>query len=131
VSTEPGSDRRNGPARRRWRALRAFATAVLLLVGLAVVGAIGMRSLGVVSRVEEFMAVARPWLYTAQLSCTAILWLRWRWMVGWLARHKRISPWAVEPLMQARHRVVALVLFIQLTVVMGLPFSLLDVGVGH
>lgn len=102
-----------------------------LLVGLAMVGAIAMWATDTASQVEAVMNVMRPWLYAAQLSCTALLWLNWQAVVQWLARHKRISPRAVEPLLQARHRVVVLILLIQLTVGMGLPFSLLGAPGGQ
>jgi hypothetical protein len=110
----------------RGRSFRWFALAVALLAVLVAVGMLGLAATGIVSQVEEVMNVARPWLRAGQLTCVAILWLRWQQFVRWLEKHNHISPWATEPLIRARHRVVALVLLIVLTAGMGLPFSLFD-----
>jgi hypothetical protein len=109
---------------RRGRVFRTLGLAILLLALLFTIGAIGLWSAGVASRVESVLETARPWLYAAQLTCTATVWLQWPRIIDWLARKQRISPFAAGSLLRARHRLMALVLLTQLMVGMGLPFSL-------
>jgi hypothetical protein len=97
---------------------------MLLLAGLAAIGIVGLKSAGIADEVEAVMDVARPWLYAAQLTFTAVVWIRWPRIVKWLAARGRIAGAAIDPLLRARHRLMALVLLIQLTVGMGLPLSL-------
>ena len=96
------------------------------LVALAMAGGVGLELAGQLPRVQALMDVARPWLIASQFALTALLWLRWRALVSWLVRTRRLSQAAAQPLMQARHRLVAFILLVQLTVVLGLPFSLMD-----
>lgn len=104
--------------------MRTFGLAALLLAALAAIGAFGLHLTGVVSRIEALLDTARPWLYAVQLLGTAIVWLRWPQIVQCLAQRRRIGASAVDALLRARHRLMALVLLTQLTVGMGLPFSL-------
>jgi hypothetical protein len=108
------------------RPLLRFAVVLSALIVIAMLGGIGLQLAGHLATVEAFMRVARPWLIGAQFAVTAWLWLRWHVFVRWLARTGRIPELAVQPLTQARHRIVAFVLLIQLTVVLGLPFSVMD-----
>jgi len=116
---------------RRGRVLRALGLAVLLLVVLATIGAMGLQLSRSSSRVEDLLGSVRPWLWAAQLGCTAVLWLRWKRIVEWLLRTRRISAPASGPLLRARHRLMAAVLLVQLMVGMGLPFSLFDAPTGR
>ena len=129
--SRPDDDHGKGRRPRRGRVFRALGLAVLLLAGLAAIGAIGLRSAGMVTRVEGVLDAAKPWLYAAQWLCTAIVWLRWPRIITWLARKGRIGVSAVEPLLRARHRLMALVLLTQLMVGMGLPFSLFGASAGR
>jgi len=124
VSSRPRDAGATGHPRRRGRVFRTLGLAILLLAVLATIGAIGLRSAGMVSRVEGVLDAARPWLHAAQLACTAIVWLRWPRIINWLARKQHISASAAGPLLRARHRLMALVLVTQLMVGMGFPFSL-------
>jgi hypothetical protein len=108
------------------RPLLRFVLVLGGLVALAMVGGIGLKLAGHLATVEAFMDVARPWLIGAQFAATAWLWLRWHVFVRWLARSGRIPDSAVQPLTEARHRILAFVLLFQLTVVLGLPFSVMD-----
>ena len=116
---------------RRGRVLRALGLAVLLLVVLATIGAMGLQLSRSSSRVEDLLGSVRPWLWAAQLGCTAVMWLRWNGIVDWLQRTRRISAAASGPLLRARHRLMAAVLLVQLMVGMGLPFSLFDAPTGR
>jgi len=108
------------------RPLLRFALVLAALIVAAMVGAIGLELAGRTAGVQAFMDIVRPWLIGAQFAGTAWLWLRWQAFVRWLARTGRLPESAVPPLVQARHRIVAFVLLIQLTVVLGLPFSVMD-----
>jgi hypothetical protein len=131
VSGRPDDDPGKRPRPRRGRVFRALGLAALLLAGLVAIGVIGLRSVGMVTRIEGLLDAAKPWLYAAQLLCTAIVWLRWPRIIDWLARTGRIGVSAVQPLMRARHRLMALVLLTQLLVGMGLPFSLFGASAGQ
>lgn len=122
--SRPRDEGATGHPRRRGRVFRTLGLAVLLLVVLVTIGAIGLRSAGMASRVEGVLDAAKPWLYAGQLACTSIVWLRWPRIIDWLARKQHISASAAAPLLRARHRLLALVLVTQLMVGMGLPFSL-------
>ena len=124
------SEAQGGPAARRARRrpLLRFALVLAGLIALAMAGGVGLELAGQLPRVQAWMDVARPWLIAVQFALTALLWLRWRALVAWLVRTSRLSQAAARPLMQARHRLVAFILLVQLTVVVGLPFSLVDTG---
>ena len=121
------SEAQGGTSRRRARRrpLLRFALALVGLMALAMAGGVGLQLAGHLPRVEAWMDVARPWLIASQFALTALLWLRWRALVAWLVRTRRLSPAAGPTLMQARHRLVAFILLVQLTAVLGLPFSLM------
>lgn len=115
------------PGRRvRRRPLLRFALVLAGVIATAMAGGIGLQLAGHLPSVEAVMGTVRPWLIAAQFALTALLWLRWRALIAWLVRTRRLSQAAAQPLMRARHRLVAFILLIQLTVVLGLPFSLFD-----
>jgi len=117
--------------RRVWRVACAFALGLALLAGLALLGAIGLQSTGTLAEVDAVMDVLRPWLHGAQLTVTAALWLRWPQFIQCLARRRLVGNAAVTPLLRARHRLMAFVLLMQLTVGMGVHFSLLSASSGR
>ena len=127
-SDERASDAHVDPPGRRVRRrpLLRFALVLAGIVATAMAGGIGLQLAGHLPGIEALMVTVRPWLIAAQFALTALLWLRWRALIAWLVRTRRLSQAAAQPLMQARHRLVAFVLLIQLTVVLGLPFSLFD-----
>ena len=117
------------PGRRvRKRPLLRFALVLAGLIATAMAGGIGLQLAGHLPSIEALMGTVRPWLIATQFALAALLWLRWRALIAWLVRTRRLSQAAAQPLMQARHRLVAFILLIQLTVVLGLPFSLFDIA---
>lgn len=124
--SDMGNKSGHKPTPRRRPRLRLFCLGLLALGGLALVGMVGLHATGTASQVQAVLDVARPWLRATQLAAIALLWLRWRSFIEWLARHGRIEPAAVEPLVRARDRVITLLLVIHVTVVMRLPMALLE-----
>ena len=114
--------------RARRRPLLRFALVLAGLIATAMAGGIGLQLAGHLPSIEALMDTVRPWLIAAQFGLTALLWLRWRALITWLVRTSRLSQAAAQPLMQARHRLVAFILLLQLTVVLGLPVSLFDIA---
>jgi hypothetical protein len=112
----------------RRRPLLRFALVLAGIIATAVAGGMGLQLAGHLLTIEALMRTVRPWLIAAQFALTALLWLRWRALIAWLVRTRRLSQASAQPLMQARHRLVAFILLIQLTVVLGLPFSLFDIA---
>ena len=129
-SDERSSHAQGGPPGRRVRRrpLLRFALVLAGIVATAMAGGIGLQLAGHLPGIEALMVTVRPWLIAAQFALTALLWLRWRALIAWLVRTRRLSQAAAQPLMRARHRLVAFILLIQLTVVLGLPFSLFDIA---
>ena len=127
-SDERPSDAHGHPPgrRARRRPLLRFALVLAGLIATAMAGGIGLQLAGHLPSIEALMDTVRPWLISAQFALTALLWLRWHALIAWLVSTGRLSQAAAQPLMQARHRLVAFILLIQLTVVLGLPFSLFD-----
>jgi hypothetical protein len=129
-SDERPSDAHGDPPGRRVRKrpLLRFALVLAGLVATAMAGGIGLQLAGHLPSVEALMDTARPWFIATQFALTALLWLRWRALITWLVSTSRLSQVAAQSLLQARHRLVAFILLIQLTVVLGLPFSLFDIA---
>ena len=127
-SDERPSDARGHPPgrRARRRPLLRFTLVLAGLIATAMAGGIGLQLAGHLPSIQALMDTVRPWLIAAQFALTALLWLRWHALVAWLVSTGRLSQAAAQPLMQARHRLMAFILLIQLTVVLGLPFSLFD-----
>lgn len=125
----PSGAQGDPPGRRvRRRPLLRFALVLAGLIATAMAGGIGLQLAGHLPSIEALMHTVRPWLIATQFALTALLWLRWRALIAWLVSTSRLSRAAAQPLMQARHRLVAFILLIQLTVVLGLPFSLFDIA---
>ena len=106
------------------------ARALLQVLVLLMLGQLALQWSGATAEVEAFMDVARPWLWTGQLALTALLWARWSSFIQWLGARGHIPQRAVPQVQRSRNRLVALLLVAQLTLVMGLPWSLLSAASG-
>lgn len=93
------------------------AIIVLLLSGVALT-----HSTGAIGGVSEFMNTARVWLYSVQLGFIGAVWWQWATFVKWMVRRGKLSEERAMQLQAARNRIMAMVLFFQVVVVMGIPF---------
>ena len=101
----------------------AFAIGVVAVVSM--LAAIAVHAPDHLPRVDAFVKAAKPWAVGVQLLIVGLVWLRWPRIVYWLAARGRIRAAEVGPLLRARHRVMTLLLMMELTLGAGLPFSLL------
>jgi len=118
------------PKRRVWRVLRLVGKGLLMMVALVVIAHTALQATGTLERVAAFVEMAKPWLWMAQLSLIGLLWAKWQRVIHWLAARGRIHPRAVPHALGARHRVLVTLLVIELVVVMGFPFSLMQPAAG-
>lgn len=124
MSTEPRPPNQK-PRHRATRGARVAWTAFFVLACAVFVGVAALAYTGHLLAFEAFMSKAQPVQHTVQLGLIAILWLRWEQFVHWLAERGHIQSRSVQPLLRARHRLMAALLAAQLLLVMGLPWSLL------
>lgn len=123
MSSEPSGAPVPPRRRLRWR----LALIVCLPIALVVIGVVGVNAAGHLSDIERVMDVVRPWLHAAQLSLTALVWLRWHRLIDWLVHKRWISASVRAPLLARRHRIMGLVLLTQL--ISGIGWSFLPFGV--
>lgn len=100
-----------------------FAIVVVMVV--STLAAVAVHAPHHLPRIEAFVKTVKPWAVGFQLLIVGVLWLRWPHVVHWLVSRGRIREAEVGPLLRARHRVMALMLVMVLTLGAGLPFSLL------
>lgn len=105
-----------------WRMIRVFALSVLATVLLVALGSVLLGTAPALQLVSRTVETSRPGLHAAQLSALLLLWWKWGAMVDWLCRRDIFPARARAPLLSARHRILVVLLAIQLLVVMELPF---------
>jgi hypothetical protein len=124
------NDCQTNRTRRRTRTALSVVRALLQILVLLMIGQLALQWSGAAAEVEAFMDVARPWLWAGHLALTALLWVRWSRVIHWLGARGHIPQRAVPHALRSRNRLVALILVAQLTLVMGLPFSLFTAAGG-
>lgn len=115
-------------APQRFRGLRRFlllfSVVFVALAGLLAAGSLMLGAQRTLAAAAQALDQVRGWLHAAQLAAIAWLWWRWDAAADWLARRGWVHATRKRELVRARHRLIALLLLVQLLVVMGVPFRI-------
>lgn len=109
-------------ARRLARPVAIGVASVAALVAFVVVALFAFGTYDGWATVHRGVRHLKPYLVALQCLAIAALWFAWPWLVG------RLTRWpddARAALLAARHRICVGLVFIELVVVLGLPFSII------